>query len=1105
MLAEKQDLLLPSKRLLEKSDIDNEYASAKVDMLILYDLNRCSLRITPVEVHEWTPVCAATTQPLCGSGVRQGNYGVQESSTNLVNHHTGSDNPPMTDLQPTSLSHVLDRGSLTGTRPSNNWRSTIGRENLTTADSLLLDLSTRGVDNDETSTFVTTARPQETRHEVIQQNLFNADMFATLSNNNALQEEDYEVDSESCEHGSGLRDVVPTRRSGTRRSARTEELNSNEISHREQQQDCELEKLSDTNMNRHNATRRRTARRSATPTIPTPRRQGQQRRRLKLVLLHSGTQTLGSKINRRWLEPRIIRNAPSAETNMSASAEPEPQLSPTLAARLIAGLQLVNVCLEVIGWRILFDVMELLRLPEAMSNAPYSQQLACQFAGEADKINKHLKAFSSACTRVCMAQDALSEAYIQLSEVARMISNQDSMVQAKNSDFEQTGLQFSSFLEELSVLHQRFSDELRSSMFTPAHKLPSQPNLQLTGSNPETIIRFSSTSDTQRNYDSCEHEMEVALKNYMKLSKRCTPKQHDDTVQELSKRRWLFKRAAVIYHARLNAAHFERDLVPLAAFHGFLNSLRLHTERVSQMTTLQSMTEFCETIKSQQDCRQVQATEATADFLNTLSRIECHPLEVFAPEPLLAKTDNTYLRSPNTKLLKKSGYLYLRTRKAFITDWIEVFCFTQGGNLLCQSKSELAASVLVNLNGKGVFAEPVDCDDRRYTFHIVSATEKRTVILQAENSTDRDEWIATLSNVIIATNGWSAKELAEAADGGSPSRQPPQMIADSQLSMDLLRAEEADLQTALRLSMSCQAWVSQSPPPALLNLLSVMSGNCKDSVSATNFETSFQLKFVGALQLAEHLNDPSSLNEASDYIIAQSAAQTPQSCLARLSNTAVWLFDAPIGEDAGLQQQLAYFPLAQITSCLTSSKDGRHVIFLISPPHSETDNGLPPGDLPWCLTFETDSPNEISECVLAAQLNRVTSLTEASDLAEKSKLVAIISRSSNFGDAPRLDSQSARTPASAGFDQNLGTLPPGASSPPTHVVPKPAGTAADDSAAAASPPSSAEATQQQPSTPAAAAGELPVTPSSEQKSDLTDAVAAPCGDYQAEKEPSTVE
>uniref|UniRef100_A0A0V0J2I4 PH domain-containing protein n=1 Tax=Schistocephalus solidus TaxID=70667 RepID=A0A0V0J2I4_SCHSO len=685
--------------------------------------------------------------------------------------------------------------------------------------------------------------------------------------------------------------------------------------------------------------------------------------------------------------------------------------------------------------------MELLRLPEAMSNAPYSQQLACQFAGEADKINKHLQAFSSACTRVCMAQDALSEAYIQLSEVARMISSQDSMVQAKNSDVEQTGLQFSSFLEELSVLHQRFSDELRSSMFMPPHKLPSQPNLQLTGPNPETLIRFTSTSDTQKNYDSCEHEMEVALKNYMKLSKRCTPKQHDDTVQELSRCRWLFKKAAVIYHARLNAAHFERDLVPLTAFHGFLTSLRLHTERVSQMTTLQSMTDFCETIKIQQDCRQVQATEATADFLNTLSRIESYPLEFFAPEPLLAKTDTTYLRSPNTKLLKKSGYLYLRTRKAFITDWIEVFCFTQGGNLLCQSKSELAASVLVNLNGKGVFTEPVDCDDRRYTFHVVSATEKRTVILQAENSTERDEWIATLSNVIIATNGWSARELTEAAAAEDcPSNHPHQMIANSQLSVD----EEANLQTALRLSMSCQVWISQSPPPPVLNILSAMSANRQDTVSESNFDATFPLTFVGALQLAEHLNDPNSLTEASNYIIAQSATQAPRSCIARLTSTAVWLFDGPTGDETGLQQQqLAYFPLAQIASCLTPSKDGRHVVFLISPPHSETDNGLPPGDLPWCLTFESDSPTEISECVLAAQLNRVTSLTAASDLAEKSKLVAIISRSSNFGDVPCSDSPPVRTSERAAqCDPNLGKF-----SPRTHIAPKPTETAVSGFAA----------------------------------------------------------
>ncbi|VDN09788.1 unnamed protein product [Dibothriocephalus latus] len=339
LLDEKQDFLLPNKRLLEKSDLDKEYASAKVDMLILYDLNRCSLRITPVEVHEWTPVCTANTQPFSSSGVRQNNYSAQESNATLLNHHIGSDSPPTTDLEPTSLSHALDRGSLAGRRPSTNWRNTAGMENLTTADPLLLDLSTRGVDTGETSNFIAPARPQETRQEVIQQNLFDADMFATLSNNNALEEEDYEGDTVSSALGGGLGNVVTTRRSGARRSARTEQLNSNDMSHREQQQDYEPEEPSETDVNRHNATRRRSTRRSTTPTVPTPGRQGQQRRRLKLVRLDSGTQTLGSKINHRWLEPKVIRNVPPMETNTSASAEAEPHLSPSLAARLIGSLQ----------------------------------------------------------------------------------------------------------------------------------------------------------------------------------------------------------------------------------------------------------------------------------------------------------------------------------------------------------------------------------------------------------------------------------------------------------------------------------------------------------------------------------------------------------------------------------------------------------------------------------------------------------------------------------------------------------------------------------------------------------------------------------------------
>ncbi|VDM05860.1 unnamed protein product [Schistocephalus solidus] len=105
------------------------------------------------------------------------------------------------------------------------------------------------------------------------------------------------------------------------------------------------------------------------------------------------------------------------------------------------------------------------------------------------------------------------------------------------------------------------------------------------------------------------------------------------------------------------------------------------------------------------------------------------------------------------------------------------------------------------------------------------------------------------------------------------------MIANSQLSVD----EEANLQTALRLSMSCQVWISQSPPPPVLNILSAMSANRQDTVSESNFDATFPLTFVGALQLAEHLKRESAVDAVKVYyhlklICAQVTVPAPPFC-----------------------------------------------------------------------------------------------------------------------------------------------------------------------------------------------------------------------------------
>ena len=53
--------------------------------------------------------------------------------------------------------------------------------------------------------------------------------------------------------------------------------------------------------------------------------------------------------------------------------------------------------------------------------------------------------------------------------------------------------------------------------------------------------------------------------------------------------------------------------------------------------------------------------------------------------------------------------------------------------------SQVAGSLVVDLNEDGTTAGPLDIDDRRFVFQVASPTSKKAVILQAENERERDE------------------------------------------------------------------------------------------------------------------------------------------------------------------------------------------------------------------------------------------------------------------------------------------------------------------------------------------------------------------------------
>ena len=68
----------------------------------------------------------------------------------------------------------------------------------------------------------------------------------------------------------------------------------------------------------------------------------------------------------------------------------------------------------------------------------------------------------------------------------------------------------------------------------------------------------------------------------------------------------------------------------------------------------------------------------------------------------------------------------LYSRKALIaTSWDRSYFFIQGGNLMCQTKEEVAGGLVMDLNEDGTVAEASEVDDRRNVFTIVQPVNKK--------------------------------------------------------------------------------------------------------------------------------------------------------------------------------------------------------------------------------------------------------------------------------------------------------------------------------------------------------------------------------------------
>ncbi|CAH8527553.1 unnamed protein product [Heterobilharzia americana] len=375
--------------------------------------------------------------------------------------------------------------------------------------------------------------------------------------------------------------------------------------------------------------------------------------------------------------------------------------------------------------------LELLTINDIVTDSPHTKLLVSAISENASKAGDYVRQLREGFQAVSQLEVQLANAYRDLSTLLRDIISQKSTF-CSDEEIRQLGFQFSSFLDELGLLHGSYGNELHRNLVDKLQEYISDV--------------FDRLPKEYNDVENCEKLREQAYQNFMKLPKKCTPKIHQNSVLEVTSARRKFACMAARYYGHLNEAEQIRDLAPLMSIRNFIAGQKNHIHTSYNLFSQDIVHSLIETAERSLQKYVVSFDDVKRKSVVNLNSVEHKSLSYFCPEPwILNITPNQDFnaqidpREPNRKLLTKSGCLLMRTRVNLGWRWIEVYCLTQNGNLMYQQYGDIAASLLFDLNQKGVYTEATDVDDRRNVFQVVSPTERKTILFQAESETERDE------------------------------------------------------------------------------------------------------------------------------------------------------------------------------------------------------------------------------------------------------------------------------------------------------------------------------------------------------------------------------
>ncbi|XP_075712875.1 DCC-interacting protein 13-beta [Rhinoderma darwinii] len=367
-----------------------------------------------------------------------------------------------------------------------------------------------------------------------------------------------------------------------------------------------------------------------------------------------------------------------------------------------------------------------LLLEEALLDSPQTRSLLSVFEEDAGTLTEYTNQLLQAMQRVYGAQNEMCLATQQLSSQLFAYEKQNFALGKGDEEVVSTLQYFANVVNELNVLHTELAKQLADSMVLPLIQFREKD-----------LTEVSTLKDL---FLLASNEHDLSMAKYSRLpKKRGNEKLKAEIAKEVAGARRKQHLSSLQYYCALNALQYRKRTAMLDPILGYTQGQIAFLKKGYDMFS-KKMDGFLASVSSM-----IQRIQGELDAEAESMRI--------TQQELLSGSDDIYtpdndVSSPviNRNLIQKAGYLNMRSKTGLVTTvWERLYFFTQGGNLMCQHRGEVAGGLIQDLDNCSVMA--VDCEDRRYCFQITSPNGKSSLILQAEGKREYEEWISAINNI----------------------------------------------------------------------------------------------------------------------------------------------------------------------------------------------------------------------------------------------------------------------------------------------------------------------------------------------------------------------